>query len=619
MNIFLKQIRRKPVFTVFVTILLCFALSFAAIGFSACSGIREQIETVRSGYTTIAVKKSPDISGLKGDDVVEELRKHTFALMEARSAPDTENSVAVYLSAYIPESVSLSSSRIDPSELNQEHIDNDRYSICVFAVECKNVEEDESGANIYTADFSVEKVISLSSAYDWYPKIEELGVTWNVYNEDGSVPVKPGSKYLLFGTYAEYRTFPTMSFFENSEKFYVGEGYTQSIEYKRSVLPATFLRTRDIENDVLMLEGMKNGDIYYYSAPGTLPWIEEYTGNVEDFLESEEGKIWREEIIPLCEMNHHSATVFLTDNINSVYAFNTGSSFIIEGRNFYEDDYKKGKKLCLISADYAEINSLEIGDKIKMELFDTGITEFADGARMNSVLSVSNLGSYKNRNYINPKDSIDFCEEFEIIGIYSTPRFSFGISSFDADQIVIPKNSVPNAEKYYCVDSGFVLENGTIDEFETYMAEKGYPEMFIYNDQGYSAMEETLLALEANAKRMMTLGMSVFALITALFLFLNFRRMMPVIRGVRLLGKTAGRTRNEVFAVLFMEETLSVIIGTVLAAVLYNSVTSAMLSEAIALDFKNLLSAAAALLGILGILSFMLSGILSNVKLMKRK
>ena len=68
-----------------------------------------------------------------------------------------------------------------------------------------------------------------------------------------------------------------------------------------------------------------------------------------------------------------------------------------------------------------------------------------------------------------------------------------------------------------------------------------------------------------------------------------------------------------------MEETLSVIIGTLLAAVLYNSITSAMLSEAIALDFKNLLSAAAALLGILGILSFMLSGILSNVKLMKRK
>ena len=635
MNIFLKQSRRKPIFTIFMIILLCLSLTLSLIGFSAYTSMQKQFNDINGDYTTIAVLQEsiPEGTGNAFGENFLELAKREFEAFEkAQKAPMLKKEEArVYLTAHVPGSVSLSSSRIDPSELNQPYFDDDMYSLCVFAVECKSVEETVFLDMIsYDAKLEVIEVISLSSAYDWYPEITEVSLSSMDYNADGSIPIKAGSKYLIYGSYGEYYTMPIIESFRDVEstdgkKMYsFGEGYMQLRgEFgTRTIEPAAALSDIGLYNGH-RISGEKDGLTYYYSLEDQLPWIAEYTGTVDEFLESEEGKVWKEEIIPLCRKNQEGALVALTDNLDSIYPFSVGSSFILEGRKFNEKEYSGEKNVCLISSDYAMINGFEVGDKITLDLYSSGILGLESGARDNSAVYTGEQGGFMIRVPIRPKNSINLCKEFEIVGIYSTPRFSFGPTSFDADHIIIPKKSVPNAEQYlgtYYQDfTSFILENGTIDEFEQYMSEQGYPDMFIYNDQGFSEMEETLLALEANAKRMMTLGMSVFALITALFLFLNFRRMMPVIRGVRLLGKNAGRTRNEVFAVLFMEETISVIIGTVLAAVLYNSVTSAMLSETIALDFKNLLSAAAALLGILGILSFMLSGILSNVKLMKRK
>ena len=630
MNIFLKQSRRKPIFTIFMIILLCLALSLSLIGFSSWASAKAQFDSISSEYTTIAIRKIPNTDGLSVEKGLEQSVLYYECFMAAENAPMIKSmETRIYLGAHIAGSKALSSSAMDPSELN-DLIDDERYSFGAFVLECTEIENHEADILHYTAYCNVLEVLSLSSAYDWYPEINEMNILGNIYNADGSVPFEAGKKYIVYGTYNEYQTTALIESFVNNEHWFAGNGYMQARdEFSYRYLHAPHLlqmsnwQTTGWGVESFLRGTNENGIEYYYPLEDSLPWVAEITGTTEEFLESEEGKVWREEIIPLCEMNQQSAVVYLTDNLDSIYPFNIGSSYLVEGRDFSEKDYSAGNNVCLISADYAKLNNLSVGDSVTMDLYNTGVTWMGNGARTNSIIGNTDLGGYMIRQHLNPKDRIDVCKDYEIIGIYSTPRFSFGVTSFDADHIIIPKKSVPNAEQYepydYWSHSTFVLKHGTIDEFEQYMTEQGYPEMFIYNDQGYSAMEETLLALEANAKRMMNLGMSVFALITALFLFLNFRRMMPVIRGVRLLGKTAGRTRNEVFAVLFMEETLSVIIGTVLAAVLYNSITSAMLSEAIALDFKNLLSAAAALLGILGILSFMLSGILSNVKLMKRK
>ncbi len=74
----------------------------------------------------------------------------------------------------------------------------------------------------------------------------------------------------------------------------------------------------------------------------------------------------------------------------------------------------------------------------------------------------------------------------------------------------------------------------------------------IFN-QDYNALADTLSVIAANALRLLLVGCSAFLLAAALFLFLNFRRMRPIVRGMRRLGfgaKTVWIQRLQAMAVL---------------------------------------------------------------------
>ena len=111
----------------------------------------------------------------------------------------------------------------------------------------------------------------------------------------------------------------------------------------------------------------------------TLPLYTEFTGSVDDFLASEEGTSWRDTIIPAVEQNYHAAKLMLSDNVSSMYWFNTGEASILEGRLFTDDEYQTGQAVCLVSADYAERNGLSVGDTLTMELFHPRIDSMRSG------------------------------------------------------------------------------------------------------------------------------------------------------------------------------------------------------------------------------------------------
>lgn len=165
--------------------------------------------------------------------------------------------------------------------------------------------------------------------------------------------------------------------------------------------------------------------------------------------------------------------------------------------------------------------------------------------------------------------------------------------SFQADTILIPKASVPNASAYENITSpllySIVLKNGGEAEFEAYMESLGYGGSFAYFNQGYNALANTLSVISANALRLLLMGCSVFLLAMSLFLFLNFRRMRTVVRGMRLLGVKATAVWLEQFQTMATLIFISVILGAGLGSALYRAVTALVLSEAVALRPQALL------------------------------
>lgn len=612
MNIFLKQATRRPLFTTLLVLLLSFSVLLSCIGYSAWESAKTQKSEISNGYTTIAIPIEPDLSNLSPEEIATALQNRVFADNAAQEAPQiTMVDRRCLLSAHIAGSRSLSSSSIDPSEYNTA-FDGECYSLAVFALRCSGIREQPTeGMFLYDATFSVEEIVCLSDAYNTFPRPDSVHIYSDVRESNGAVPFEKGKTYLVFGQYQDHRVVRS------------ADGYDQVKNENRYIVPFPEINSNFYGEPSSLELGSYNGLDYHFPAAGQLPWVCEYTGSVTDYLNSDAASTWREVIVPLCQLNYESAAVILTDRAESMYSFNTGDEALLSGRFFTGEEYTNGDDVCVISAAYAEQNGLRLGDMIQLDYYDSGFGEYNNGATANSMLAAEDPGPYRQRYYMSPDDAIGVCKNYTVIGIYTGARFAFGAYQLNADTILVPKASVPNAQNYETRANSllntFVLKNGSAKEFEKYMEQQNLAGQFLYFDQDFSSMQESLDALETNAMRLMMVGIGVFLLTSALFLFLNFRRMNLTIRGVRLLGRSSKAVFREIIMALIPLETLAVLFGTCAAIALFDVVTRNLLSSALTLRPEAMAVSAVTAFVFLMVSTMISTAIFANRKLMKAK
>lgn len=612
MNIFLKQATRRPLFTTLLVLLLSFSVLLSCTGYSAWESAKTQKNEISNGYTTIAIPIEPDLSNLSPEELATALQNRVFADKAAQEAPQiTTVDRRCLLSAHIAGSRSLSSSSIDPSEYNTA-FDGECYSLAVFALRCSGIREQPTeGMFLYDATFSVEEIVCLSDAYNTFPRPDSVHIYSDVRESNGAVPFEKGKTYLVFGQYQDHRVVRS------------ADGYDQVKNENRYIVPFPEINSNFYGEPSSLELGSYNGLDYHFPAAGQLPWVCEYTGSVTDYLNSDAASTWREDIVPLCQLNYESAAVILTDRAESMYSFNTGDEALLSGRFFTGEEYTNGDDVCVISAAYAEQNGLRLGDMIQLDYYDSGFGEYNNGATANSMLAAEDPGPYRQRYYMSLDDAIGVCKNYTVIGIYTGARFAFGAYQLNADTILVPKASVPNAQNYETRANSllntFVLKNGSAKEFEKYMEQQNLAGQFLYFDQDFSSMQESLDALETNAMRLMMVGIGVFLLTSALFLFLNFRRMNLTIRGVRLLGRSSKAVFREIIMALIPLETLAVLFGTCAAIALFDVVTRNLLSSALTLRPEAMAVSAVTAFVFLMVSTMISTAIFANRKLMKAK
>lgn len=612
MNIFLKQATRRPLFTTLLVLLLSFSVLLSCTGYSAWESAKTQKNEISNGYTTIAIPIEPDLSNLSPEEITTALQNRVFADKAAQEAPQiTTVDRRCLLSAHTAGSRSLSSSSIDPSEYNTA-FDGECYSLAVFALRCSGIREQPTeGMFLYDATFSVEEIVCLSDAYNTFPRPDSVHIYSDVRESNGAAPFEKGKTYLVFGQYQDHRVVRS------------ADGHDQVKNENRYIVPFPEINSNFYGEPSSLELGSYNGLDYHFPAAGQLPWVCEYTGSVTDYLNSDAASTWREDIVPLCQLNYESAAVILTDRAESMYSFNTGDEALLSGRFFTGEEYTNGDDVCVISAAYAEQNGLRLGDMIQLDYYDSGFGEYNNGATANSMLAAEDPGPYRQRYYMSLDDAIGVCKNYTVIGIYTGARFAFGAYQLNADTILVPKASVPNAQNYETRANSllntFVLKNGSAKEFEKYMEQQNLAGQFLYFDQDFSSMQESLDALETNAMRLMMVGIGVFLLTSALFLFLNFRRMNLTIRGVRLLGRSSKAVFREIIMALIPLETLAVLFGTCAAIALFDVVTRNLLSSALTLRPEAMAVSAVTAFVFLMVSTMISTAIFANRKLMKAK
>lgn len=294
----------------------------------------------------------------------------------------------------------------------------------------------------------------------------------------------------------------------------------------------------------------------------------------------------------------------LTDHVESLYQFNIGESTILSGRHITDNEYASGKLVCLVSAAYAKLNGLQVGDTLTPDFYNAGYAKenSSNGNAINAELFLT-LSSFP----LLPENRMDLTQDYEIVGIYTGSEFALGGHNFYADTIFVPKQSVPHAESFedstLPLLTSLVLENGSVEKFEDYMKTQGMEDAFVCFDQSYAEAAVAMEALIENAVRLVCLSGILFVLGAGLSLYLHTRRMAPVVRTARLLGQSGKAVAKKMRNLLLGVALTAVALGCALGVALFDDIVQQLLSDTLVLDGRAIVVAALAQMAFLSIAS----------------
>lgn len=571
---FRRSLHRRPLFSIAITLLLTVAAAFSSIGFSAWYAAGKQLSAVSSGYTSIAIPYNAELPGFM-PALSETSLQSALDLDELLAEAPVEASLdrRVVLGAYIEGTTSLTTDVYGYERLNYDVEQDEPYNIAVLAVRCKSVSSDvseqywerydsegrltSSGTQqqyTYNCVFTVEEVLCrLERSFD-LP--EEIILTTTISNEDAAAIFQAGQTYLLRGRCYEGGSF----FLDNGA---VDSGLVEAA----------------------------SGELLYASPEeGILPLYAQYTGALADFL-SGDGRIWAEQVIPAVEQNYSAAKLMLTDSVDSMYWFNTGEASILEGRSILGEEYDAGAEVCLVSLQYAQYNSLSVGDQLSMELYHPSIGSsrtVAMDAEGNFVASQEGDSTFLKVDPCYPENALNIEKTYTIVGIYSAPTASRGTFAFGADTIFAPKQSVIEAAEFEMAGNSIplltsiIIENGTSEEFESYLDTLGLGGSFLYFDQGYRNVDLSLQVVYGNALRLLAVSALLFFIALLACCFLLSHQQGAIMDHARRLGISSRQCSREAITATLPLLLCGLFLGSLAGGLLFQLVSGAVLSEKIA-------------------------------------
>lgn len=621
MNLFTTYFKRNTFLCSLFLFFLALAVAFGSLGFLAWSSTEKQLREVGSQYTTIAVPSDANVwFTFMQQDVSEE----RTAMLEANGFDQIEP--RAILGAHIADTQRLTTYEANQLLNNAANCYNS--NLCIVAARCDSVSPsenegmitytDENGQMVqietitctYIASFTVLDTVTRTEVYKVYP-VETVTVG-GLYTSDLEIPFEVGNTYLLFGSENGFATDVDVE----TNQYIVHEelsgwkpmmyDHTDGAFFDQGLL----IDVEEVEVD---------GKIYNCLTADAPPVFAQYEGAWEDFIASDEGALWRETWIPMCQTNYASANVILTNNIYSMLSFNDGSATIMDGRSISEEEFESGANVCLVSSAYAQKNGLSLGDTLEMELYscDTAVAH-------SLVQSGFSLGS-ENLFIFEPlkvENKLDIQKSYTIVGIYSAPEFPVSKYTFDANTIFVPKASVPNSQEFEepgnNLLNSIVLENGMQEAFLDSMAKQGYEDAFEIYDMGFSSVAGPLLASKENAQRLFVIGLAVFILVSILYHVILLQRLKPSIRSMRQIGIKPKMIRRQLMVLLLTSVVAALCIGTMLSVGLFGYISNLLLSERMTANLVEVMVCAAVQLVFLLILGYMLASAAAKRNLMQK-
>lgn len=256
-----------------------------------------------------------------------------------------------------------------------------------------------------------------------------------------------------------------------------------------------------------------------YSALYSVPTIAHLEGTVEEFLQSEAGSLWAEKLEQI-QVNYQAFAVIGVEKMGYIADFARETAKIVEGRDFTAEELESGAKVCIISESLATANGLKVGDVISPRFYnydyDDPYQEFLENG-----YGLLNPTAYA---FTSQTEWAGEAEEYVIVGLYRQDNAWCDVRdnsySFTPNTIFVPKSSISSDMDYgtHGIFRTLVLRNGAIEEFRALVEGAGYPDLFVFYDQQYTTVSDSLENYREVAQRVMMIGFGIYGAILALYL-----------------------------------------------------------------------------------------------------
>lgn len=275
----------------------------------------------------------------------------------------------------------------------------------------------------------------------------------------------------------------------------------------------------------------------------------------EGFYGTERGKRWLRyvETVDYCESLF---PVVGTDDIYLMMPFYSGEAYISSGREFTEEEYLEGRKVCLVPERFASQNGLSVGDSLRLTLLTANHYRSAGQLFYMNWMRSYSLFNAKGEIYAPFEDS-----EYEITGIYGGNTGLGNEYGMGYCEVVIPAASVKNSDAGNIVEYGpmtgsttsFCIANGTIEEYMEKWGKQGVKNVEItFYDRGYTKLSAGIENMNSLARILSVVGAVMVLLVLGYFLWLFILRQGERTAVERSLGLTKRQCFFSLFGGIFL-------------------------------------------------------------------
>lgn len=363
-----------------------------------------------------------------------------------------------------------------------------------------------------------------------------------------------------------------------------------------------------------------------FRAMYSIPMIAHLEGSVEDFLASEEGRRWAAQL-ELMKVNYQSFPIIGVDKLGYIAEFGRETARIVAGRDFIPEELTSGAKVCIIAETLAAANGLTVGDTISPRFYNYDYNDPYQGFLAKGK-GLVNPAAYR---FTAHTEWAGEAEEYVIVGLYRQDNawcnVAYNPYTFTPNTVFAPKSAITSDMDFgsQAFFKTLILKNGVIEEFRAVVDEAGYHDLFVFYDQGYTTISNSLQNYRQVAQRAMIIGLIVYSVILVLFLLFFPGSQGKALSTMNALGAQRKHKVTHVFMssadILIPGTTLGVILGVLLWQKVINMIAESVdTTVVLEMDVVSLLLIALTQM----VLAFALTGLMSipmtrNKGLTKRK